>query len=54
MLNTIATKGNYRFCEYEGGLYTVDKITKSVGMTVKAGFDREEVKAFFDGLENKQ
>ena len=51
MVGIIATKGKYQFCKYESGLYTVDKVTKSVGMTVKASFNRAEVETFFNSLK---
>lgn len=41
-------KRNSKFyvCEYECGLYTIDKITKSVGYTVKAFGNLKDLEAY--------
>lgn len=41
-------KRNSRFyvCEYECGLYTIDKITKSVGYTVKGFGNLKDLEAY--------
>lgn len=41
-------KGNSKFyaCEYECGLYTIDKITKSVGYTLKAFNSLEDLETW--------
>lgn len=38
-------------CYYACGLYTVDRCNKSVGMTIKASFNGDEAKSFFDELK---
>jgi hypothetical protein len=52
-MTILAAKGKYRFCQYESGLFTVDTITKSVGRTIKASFDRAEIENYFNGLGGK-
>ncbi|MEH7246476.1 hypothetical protein V7114_06710 [Neobacillus niacini] len=46
-MTVLARKGNINLVKYESGLYTVDKITKSVGMSLKASENKEEIVEFF-------
>jgi hypothetical protein len=47
MITVLARKGNINLVKYECGLYTVDKITKSIGMSLKASENKEEIVEFF-------
>lgn len=47
MNTALARKGNIFLMKYESGLYTVDKITKVCGCTLKASENKEEVVNFF-------
>jgi len=46
----LANEGDLYFCQYESGLYTVDKSNKNVGMTLKASFDKQEIQQYFNEL----
>jgi hypothetical protein len=47
MMKTLARKGNINLVKFENGLYAVEKITKSVGMTIKMSESKEEIVEFF-------
>ena len=47
-MEILASKGNLHFCKYESGLYTVDKITKNLGMTLYASYNKIDVAEFFN------
>ncbi len=50
IVTVLATKGDLYLCEYKSGLYTVDRSNKSIGMTLKASFDKEEIEEYFNTL----
>jgi len=50
IVKILSNKGDLYFCEYECGLYTVDKSNKSIGMTLKASFDKAEVENYYNSL----
>ena len=47
MTRALARKGSIYLMKYENGLYTVDRITKACGYTLKASENKEEVVKFF-------
>jgi len=54
MAKIIAVKGNYHFVDYGCGYWSVDYVSESLGMTMKQSDNYQEVKDYFDSLnENK-
>ena len=47
MVEIIAEHGDYRFCKYPSGMYTVDLVTDSVGMTIKKSVHRIAIAAWW-------
>lgn len=47
MVKVLARKGSIYLMKYESGLYTVDRITKACGCTLKASENKDEVVKFF-------
>lgn len=48
MTNVLARKGSIHLVKYEGGLYSVEKITKSIGMGLATGYDKEAIVQAFN------
>jgi hypothetical protein len=48
VVKTIARNGNIHLVKYKSGLYAVEKITKSIGMTLKVSENKKEMINFYE------
>jgi hypothetical protein len=49
-MKVIARNGNIHLVKYKSGLYAVEKITKSIGMTLKASESKKEMVSFYKSI----
>lgn len=53
MVQLVAKKGNIHLVKYARGLYAVEKITESVGMTLKMSGSKKEIVDFYESVTSK-